>query len=93
MWERRQIGDEVDRATPGVEQQKIADDAKAVTSHAGTQPPQALRPTVELNSVDGFSVPLAVMKVGIPMEQDPLLIPELAAQSLLGNKVGLQGGR
>jgi hypothetical protein len=93
MGERRQIGDEIDRGMPGVEQQKVADDAKAVTSHAGTQPLQARRPTVEPISVDGFSVPLAAIKEGIPMEQDPLLIRKLAAQSLLGNNVVLQGGR
>jgi hypothetical protein len=68
MGKRRQIGDEIDRGLPGVEQQKIADDAKDVTSHAGTQPLQALRPTVEPISVDGFSVPLVVIKEGIPMD-------------------------
>ena len=93
MGERGQIGDEIDGDMPGVEQQEIADDAKVVTSHTGTQPLQAPRPTVELISVDGFSVPLAVIKEGIPMEQDALLIPELAAQNLLGDNVVLQGGR
>jgi hypothetical protein len=92
MGERRQIGDEIDRGMPGGEQQKIADDAKVVTSHAGTQSLQSLRPTVEQISTDGFSKPLAAIKEGIPMEQDPLLIPKLAAQSLLISNVVSQGG-
>jgi hypothetical protein len=92
MGKRSQIRDEIERAMPGLEEQKVADDSKVMTSHAGAQSLQALGPTVEQMAAHCFRAPLTLMKEGIPIEQDSGLVAKSAAQSLLGRNVSLQGG-
>src|SRR5437867_13302703 len=91
MGERSQIGDETYRPMPGMEEQKVADDSKAVTSHVWAQWLQAISPTVEHLSAYCFGALLSSIKEVIPRQQDSRLVGKLATQSLLGCDISLHG--
>src|SRR5213592_2411937 len=76
---------------PEMEEQKVADDSNAVTSHVWAQWLQAISPTVEHLSAHCFGALLMSIKEVIPRQQDSRLVGKLATQSLLGCDVPLHG--
>ena len=91
MGKRSQIGYETYGPMPGMEEQKVADDSKAVTSHVWAQLLQAISPTVEHLSAYCLETLLMSIKEVIPREQDSRLVGKLATQSLLGCDMSLHG--